>query len=86
MLAGVKSVVRFNLYWLEFVIKLTLQLYSLHLINLRQVQKIRSFTLNQGAIIRKHYPLNLWDISQMRKLCYNIQEMLEHEIGVDHEQ
>ena len=56
MLAGVKSVVRFNLYWLEFVIKLTLQLYSLHLINLRQVQKIRSFTLNQEAIIRKHYP------------------------------
>ena len=63
MLAGVKSVVRFNLYWLEFVIKLTLQLYSLHLINLRQVQKLEASPLTKelllGNITRSIYGISV---------------------------
>ena len=51
---------------------------------------MRSFTLNQEAIIRKHYPAQFMGYQSNEKTVLQhkparIQEMLEHEIGVDHE-
>ena len=47
---------------------------------------MRSFTLYQEAIIRKNYPAQFMGYQSNEKTVLQHSEMLEHEIGVDHEQ
>ena len=52
-IASVKYVVRLNLYWPKFVIKLTLQLYNLYLINFKtSPENWKLHPLLLGNIIR----------------------------------